>query len=165
MEESLHAALQQETDTKHFEDAPASPNQGLSMSHPPSNALQASKTEVASSAPEIQSPYSEHMQAYYLSILRPSSRALGQGDLEFLSRRKVDELVRRSRISRLSKPDQTWRATAGCTNGSMRMPIQNCRHRRIADIETNLDDNGAVNKRNIDADVAKDQMAAMARNG
>ena len=148
-----------------LEDAPISPNQGLSTSHPLSNAFQASEIEVASSAPVTKSPHSEYIQAYYLSILKHSLRALGQGDLELLSRRNVDELIRRSRFNRLSKPVQTWRATAGCTNGSMRMSIQNCRHRRIAELATDLDDNGAVNKRNIDEEVAQDQMAAMARNG
>ena len=65
-----------------LENAPVSSNQGLSMSHPLSNTFQASEIEVASSAPEIQSPYSEYMQAYYLSILKPSLRALGQSGLE-----------------------------------------------------------------------------------
>lgn len=94
------------------------------------------------------------MHKLYLSRLKPSLQAFGRGDIETILHDKHHAKVLLEQLHRQESPIQTWRARAEGNLGNPRMSIPNCRRRRKADQELNLDDEGNVDMMTVEAAMA-----------
>jgi len=117
---------------------------------------------VPPSPPVVQSSYHEQMEAYSLSLVRPSLQSFGRDDVETMLQAKHYAQVQSERLLRLQFPIQTWRATVEGTYEISRMSIPSCRRRREANQEINLDDEGNVDMTKIDAERTSSQRRATA---
>ncbi len=115
-----------------------------------------------SSPPVVRSSCHEPVEAYYLSLVRPSLQAFGRDDIETMLQAKHDAQIQSERLLRLQSPIQTWRATVEGTHDISRMSIPSCRRRREANQEINLDVEGNVDMTTIDAERASNPRRATA---
>lgn len=97
------------------------------------------------------------MEAFNLSLVRPSLQVFGRDDIETMLQAKH---YQSERLLRLQFPIQTWRATVEGTSDISRMSIPGCRRRREADQEINIDDEGNVDMTTIEAERASSATAS-----
>jgi len=117
---------------------------------------------VPPSPPVVRSSYHEQIEAYFLSLVRPSLQAFGRDDVETMLQAKHYAQIQSERLLRMQSPIQTWRATVEGTYDISRMSIPSCRRRREANQEINIDDEGNVDMTTTDAERASNQRRATA---
>ena len=94
-----------------------------------------------------------------ISQLSPSLQALAQLDLHTHLRHMRVSQEGIARIKRLQTPIQTWTSAMGEELGQANATLSRRRHRRHADMEIDLDNDGDINRARIDWEVEKDDAA------
>lgn len=98
-----------------------------------------------------------------INRIKPSLQALAESDRDQWCHNKRQDNECQRRIQCFFNPVQTWTGIATGTPGEARLSLQSCQLRRMADLEIDIDDEGAVNQARIDWEVEGQKVAEAER--